>query len=36
MIIDCDKLIKRKDLRKIMKREKGVERERIGRKEKWE
>ena len=34
IIIDCDKLIEKKDLRKIMKREKDVEKERTERKEK--
>jgi len=32
-MIDCDKSIARKDLRKVVKRKKGEERERTGRKE---
>jgi len=31
-VIDCDKLMKRKDLRKVMNRKKGVKREKTGRK----
>jgi len=33
-MIDCDELIERKDLRKVVRRKKEVERERTGRKEK--
>ena len=36
IIIGCDKSMERKDLRKKVKREKGVERERTGRKERQE
>lgn len=32
-MIDCDKSIEGKDLRKVVERKKSVERERIGRKE---
>ena len=33
IIINCDELIGRKDLRKVVNRKKGVKREKIGRKE---
>lgn len=34
IMIDCDELIERKDLRKVVRRKKKVERESTGRKEK--
>ena len=33
VIIDCDKPMERKDLKKVVDRKKGAERERTGRKE---